>query len=613
MSVTTPKVLPLPTHLDTPSRAQLAVRLFAVAVAALGLLNIWSAILAKGPGRAHFLIEVIHVPLLVEHGSRTLIALFGMFLLMLARSLAHRKRQAWTITVTILAVAPFLHLAKGLDWEEAVICLILLCGLFFFRSLFWAENDQPSARQGVAAAAGLFLFAIFYGPIGFLALRREFWPRVTIQHAIDQSVQLITFGAGQVVLHPVTPRAAWFEDSLVIISTIASAYALFMLLRPVLPRDHSDDLQRMRARWMLKRWGAEPISYFTLLPDKRYIFGEENGIGEWCVAYRVIGHRAVALGDPLGDPAYAEEAIASFVSLCRKSDWQPSFYQVGSMYLSLYQKLGLRTLKVGQDAWVDLTTFSLRGKSFQDLRTALNKMGKLGIDVEHYYSANEMDNFTITELSAISAEWLQSRRGVEKSFAMGAFAPQTELFHDSRVFIARDRATRIVLGFVTFVPIFGQRSTFSAGSMASGWTLDLMRRRSDAINGIMEFLITSAALRFQSEGEREMSLGLSAMAGSDNEDDPHDIEMFMRARQLLFKRFHFSYSFDGLFSFKNKFGPCWQSRYLVYDGHANLLSTIYAILEAHSRRFLLLRLRNMIPKFERKRGEPGTLTRQSSL
>jgi phosphatidylglycerol lysyltransferase len=223
-------------------------------------------------------------------------------------------------------------------------------------------------------------------------------------------------------------------------------------------------------------------------------------------------------------------------------------------------------------------------------------MNKLGIEIEKFRSANGMDNFTITELSAISSEWLQSRRGVEKSFAMGAFAPQTELFHDSRVFIARDRTSRIVLGFVTFVPIFGQSDSGETTSLPQGWTLDLMRRRSDAINGIMEFLITSAALQFQEEGARAMSLGLSAMAGSDHEDDPHDSELFMRARQILFRRFNFAYSFDGLFAFKNKFGPCWQSRYLVYDGHANLLSTIYAILEAHSRRFLILRLRNLFPK-----------------
>jgi len=613
VSVSTLKVVPLPTHLDSPKRARFVVRLLAVAVAGLGFLNLWSAILAKGPGRAKFLLDVVHEPILLQHGFRTSIALFGLVLLMLARSLAHRKRQAWTITVAILAVAPWFHIAKGLDWEEAVICLVLLCGLFFFRSLFWAENDQPSARQGIAAASGLLLFAIFYGPVGFLALRRDFTPKVSIQNAIDQSIQLITFSSAKTILQPVTSRADWFENSLVLISAVAAGYALFMLLRPVLPRDHTDDLQRLRARWILTRWGGEPISYFTLLPDKRYLFAPEHSSAEWCVAYRVIGRSAVALGDPLGDPNYAEEAISTFVNFCRLQDWQPSFYQVSARHIEYYRKIGLRTIQVGQDAWIDLKTFSLQGKKFQDLRTALNKMAKIGIEIETYQSANGMDVYTTTELSAISTEWLQSRHGVEKSFALGAFAPQTELFHDSRVFIARDKATRIVLGFVTFVPVFVETSAGQPTPQPLGWTLDLMRRRSDAINGIMEFLITSAALKFQSEGAHMMSLGLSAMASSDTEDDPHEGELFTRARQLLFKRFNFSYSFDGLYQFKNKFGPCWKSRYLVYDGHSKLLSTIYAILEAHSRKFLILRLKNLIPRFEHRRTNSGTIERQTTL
>jgi phosphatidylglycerol lysyltransferase len=613
VSVSTTTVTPLATQPDTPRRAQIVVYILAISVAALGLLNLWSAILANGPGRAYFLRDVVHLPLLVLHGSRTLIALFGLFLIMLARSLANRKRQAWRIAVTILSIAPFFHLVKGLDWEEALICLILLCGLFFFRSLFWAENDQPSARQGVVAAAGLILFAIFYGPIGFLALRHEFRPHVTIQCAINQALQLITFSSDQAFLSPLSPRAEWFEDSLVIISTVALAYAVFMLLRPVLPRDHSDDLQRLRARWMLNCWGGEPISYFCLLPDKRYLFSEENSASEWCVAYRVVGRCAVALGDPIGDPMRAPDAITGFISFCRLQDWQPSFYQVSSKYLKHYQKAGLRSIKVGQDSWIDLVSFNLKGKAFQDLRTALNKMAKLGIDMEHFESAGDMDDFTITELSAISDEWLQSRHGVEKSFAMGAFAPQTELFHDSRVFVARETASRIVLGFVTFVPVFGHTEQDVPVQRPIGWTLDLMRRRSDAVNGIMEFLITSAALKFQAEGARAMSLGLSAMADSDDEDDPHDIELFTRARQLLFKRFNFTYSFDGLFVFKNKFGPCWKSRYLIYDGHAHLLATIYAILEAHSRRFLILRLRNMLQKDEPLHKSQGTLRGHSTL
>ena len=121
-------------------------------VAALGCLNIWSAILAHGPGRDRLLRDVVHMPLLLSHGSRTLTIIFGLILLVLARSLSRRKRQAWRLTVPLIAVSPFLHIVKGLDFEEALICLVLLALLLAHRRSFYAQNDRPSARQGAITA-----------------------------------------------------------------------------------------------------------------------------------------------------------------------------------------------------------------------------------------------------------------------------------------------------------------------------------------------------------------------------------------------------------------------------------------------------------------------------
>src|SRR5690242_6011165 len=109
-----PEMLPQPGPLARRRAAtDHAVLAMAVAVAALGALNLWSALLARGPGRAEFLRDVVHLPLLVAHGSRTLIALFGLGLLMLARSLARRKRQAWRLALLLAGASPFLHLTKG--------------------------------------------------------------------------------------------------------------------------------------------------------------------------------------------------------------------------------------------------------------------------------------------------------------------------------------------------------------------------------------------------------------------------------------------------------------------------------------------------------------------
>ena len=569
---------------------RLAVPLIALAVAALGVLNLWSALLAHGPGRAELLRDDLHLPLIVEHGSRTLIALFGLGLLMVARSLARQKRQAWRIASLMLAVAPFLHLAKGLDWEEAVICLLLLGILFQYRHMFWAENDQPSARQGVISAAGLFLFAALYGPIGMLLLRREFRPHPTLSLAVRASVALLTFSNPSSFLGTRTHRAAWFEDSLLIISSFALSYGLVMLLRPVFPREAAEEQQRMNARRLLECWGSSPLGYFTLLGDKHYVFEIESG-GAWGVAYRVIGQHAVALGDPLGDPERAEEAIDAFLRLCKGHDWKPSFYQVTGQNLYLYRRMGMKSLKIGQDSVIDLTAFSMKGKQFQDLRTALNKMAKMDIIAEECLHGSNLDSGSLAQMEAISSEWLLARHGTEKGFAMGSFSPQSELFHDSRIFFARQKSNGQVLGFLTFVPIYGKGET---EPVIDGWNLDLMRRPVDAINGVMEFLITTAAVRFQAEGAKRMSLGLSPLSGADSDDEPESLEIFERARGILFHRFNFFYSFDGLYGFKKKFAPQWDSRYLIYHSHADLFATIYAILEAHSPRRIASMLKQIL-------------------
>ena len=406
--------------------SRLAVPAIALAVALLGLLNLWSALLAHGPGRAELLRDDIHLPLIVQHGSRTLIALFGLGLLMVARSLARQKRQAWRIACLLLSIAPFLHLAKGLDWEEAVICLLLLGVLFQYRHMFWAENDQPSARQGLVAALGLFLFATLYGPIGFLLLRHEFRPEPNFLLAMRASTALLTFSSPDSLLLTRTHRGAWFEDSLLIIATFCAELRLVHAATPVFPREVSDERHRLAARHLLERWGAAPLGYFTLLPDKHYLFENADTGGSWGIAYRVIGQHAIALGDPFGHPERTEEAISEFLRLCKGHDWKPAFYQVTSRHMRCYKRMGLKALKIGQDSVIDLTTFTLKGKQFQDLRTALNKMAKMEVVCEEFTHGSSLDIDTLSQMEAISDTWLLSRHGSEKGFAMGSFIPQSQ-------------------------------------------------------------------------------------------------------------------------------------------------------------------------------------------
>ncbi|MDQ2798372.1 MAG: DUF2156 domain-containing protein, partial [Armatimonadota bacterium] len=175
------------------------------------------------------------------------------------------------------------------------------------------------------------------------------------------------------------------------------------------------------------------------------------------------------------------------------------------------------------------------------------------------------------EMSAISEGWRQAHRAKEGSFAMGGFDPDSALVQESRTFAARDTDTGRMLAFATFVPVFGE------GKM-QGWTLDLMRRRGDALHGVMDFLIISAAQQFAQEGASLLSLGLSPLAGA---DDPAEAAAVSHVRRFLFTRLNRVYNFQGLHTFKSKFATRWEPRYLIYRRGLGLTATAGAILKAH--------------------------------
>jgi phosphatidylglycerol lysyltransferase len=328
------------------------------------------------------------------------------------------------------------------------------------------------------------------------------------------------------------------------------------------------------ARRLLDRWGGAPLLFFALLPDKRYLFGDSED-AEWGVAYRVVGRHALALGDPLGDPNAIPQAVAAFVDLCRRQGWRPSFYQVTAAHLDTYRAAGLRPVKVGEDAQIALAEFSLAGKRFKNLRNDLRRVEKAGVALEVFGPDAPPPAAAISEMAAISAGWRQAHRAKEGSFAMGGFQPGSALFDQSRYFIARDLGTGRMLAFTTFVPVFGAGQEMPH---TRGWALDLLRRRPDALHGVMDFLIISAAQRFAEESADLMSLGLSPLAGA---EDAAETAAVSHVRRFLFTRLNRVYNFQGLHTFKGKFATQWEPRYLVSRRGPGLAATAGAILKAH--------------------------------
>src|SRR5262249_46433829 len=95
--------------------------------------------------------------------ARILTVALAIGLIWLSRSLARRRRRAWQLAIVVVVASAVAHLAKGLDFEEATISLLLLAALVHWRSRFDVPGDPASVRPLLGLGAALVGIAAFAG------------------------------------------------------------------------------------------------------------------------------------------------------------------------------------------------------------------------------------------------------------------------------------------------------------------------------------------------------------------------------------------------------------------------------------------------------------------
>jgi phosphatidylglycerol lysyltransferase len=368
------------------------------------------------------------------------------------------------------------------------------------------------------------------------------------------------FTADNAGLVPQTRFANFFADSIYAVGTVTLGYALLMLLRPVLLRNSASISERNKAQEVVAKYGRTTLARLALLPDKSYYFSVS---GKSTIAYVPKGRGAIALGDPIGPAEDRKEAILGFQEFCDRNDWYPAFYQTLPQDLEMYSTLGFRVVQIGEEAIVNLKTFTLKGKSNQNLRTAINRLTKAGHQIEFYEPP--LSSELMRQMKLVSDEWLQMVQGAEKKFSVGWF---------DEVYLRETRAAAI---HTPDGRISAFANMISAGDGVVG--VDLMRRRTEVENGTMECLFASMLQHCQELGYQEFDLGLSALAGVGEAEKSGRLE-----KVLIYLSDHLSkfYNFKGLHSFKDKFGPRWEPRYFVYPSLGSLPDVVVALIRADS-------------------------------
>lgn len=522
--------------------------------------------------------------------GRSVSLLSGLFLFLLAFGLARGKKQAWRVSICLLPISALVHLTRGGSGSHILIALLLWVGLVVLRAFFEVESDPWHMAQGVKLLFVGCVVLILYILIGLLLLQDQFVFPSTIEAGVYAIVQRAV-GLHSDALVPLTRHANWFLRSIFMLSMGVVFSGVLLLFRPVSLRwclanqQMAQFVAQQKTSSLMKRCGEQTLAFFALRVNiLKYIAPLHDGF----VAYRLSGSTVVTLGEPVCEKESYERVTRAFLNDCKKHDWQPTFYQVRPERLDFYRSLGFHTFKIGEEAILDLQTFKISGNAMSNVRSSSKKAEKEGVSVHWYEGVPPAD--VLSQIESVSRAWLteKGQKQQEMGFSMGRFCEVREMAARSEQLVQGDRSLpRYITGVcldrdnricavVTFTPIYGTL-TVQGKRENWGWSLDLMRRSPEAPYGVMEFMLVGAIERFKAQGAPLMSLGLVAMA-----DTSEEIQGYQRqVANFLSEHSEILQSHRSLFSFKRKFRPRWESRYLVVGSMFTIPKVALALLHVH--------------------------------
>lgn len=458
--------------------------------------------------------------ILMEGGTLASV-LAGTVLIVLSHGLMRRVRLAYGATVAALGIGIVAVLLNDRDYESAALLIVAIVALAPFRGAFHRRAALVEGAfgprwiamvLGIMAAAGAFFFLAHAATPYSNTLWIDFSSRSS------------------------TPRAlrAGLLGSIALLG-----FLLYLALRPARRADLAGAAVESAALAGILAAQDEPKAFMALTGDKQLMLSAQQ---DAFVMYARFGDYCVALGDPVGPEAAASALAWDFVEGAGSEGLMPVFYEVSQRYLPLWVEMGLSLHKIGEEAIVDLGSFSLADSRFERMRADYDRARRKGLVLE--LTRPPHSGALLEELKDISDGWLADQHAVEKGFSVGRFDP-AYLNHCEIALVRRDGR------IVAFANLLGAGTCRRVG-------IDLMRDRSGEGGGLRLFLFLALIERLQARGVAEFSLGLAALCG------PADRPAATRAGgsgKLVFRRGRAFYDFKGPRRFRQKFHPDWRPRY----------------------------------------------------
>ncbi|WP_196804643.1 bifunctional lysylphosphatidylglycerol synthetase/lysine--tRNA ligase LysX [Cellulomonas sp. URHD0024] len=505
-------------------------------------------------GSGHDVVSVLTIPIIPNVVYAALLASIGV-------ALNRRLRAAWWLLVVWWIVLPQLarltEMLDGGSWLNAVGFVLMsavLVQLWRCRGQFRARTRRGSfwaatafflvggavilfvgtwlvTRFGHTSGAGSSVYFVWDSMLGDLGLTDQA-SKATAPFWVRAVINLI----GAVVV-------------------LGSAYLLFRTPRYTHTLDAADEA---RVRTLLRDFGSEDsLGYFATRRDKSVLWdtGDAN-TARAGISYRVVGSVSLASGNPVGDPLRWPAAIEAWRRQARTNGWSLAVMGAGGAGALAYTEAGLKAWEIGDEAILDLRTFSLTGPGMKAVRQSVARLQRRGYTtrVERH---SALDTGRFTALDAAAARW-RGDGGDERGFSMALGRLGDDLDDDCVLVEAIDEEGRL-RGFLSFVP-WGR----------NGLSLDLMRRDPTADNGLVELMVSALAERAAAFGAGRLSLNFAMFReaferGAEVGAGP--IARLWRSSLVLASR---NWQLESLYRSNAKYQPDWQPRFICFEYASDL-------------------------------------------
>jgi len=513
----------------------------------LGVVNIISVLTPSIGERMHLLHN--YLPTEAIHASNYFILASGLLLLVTAAFMLKGLRSAWWFALLLSLGSLVGHLTKAIDYEEAIIAMVVMLSLFSTRREYVVRSNPRLRGIGIQTALISMAAVIIFGVIGFYFLDIRYF---NIDFSLAQSIKytlLNFFLVGSPDLVHGSKFTRYFIDTIQISGFSSMGFLVYTLIAPYVWKPEPQQAEMEKASMLAKQYGASAMDYFKLYHDKLLFFNEA---GNAFISYRVSGNFAVILENPVAENETAmADILQEFDRFCRDNGLKSISYRVPAESLEIYKSLDKKSLYIGQEAVVDITTFSLSGGDKKSMRNALNKVTERGFTAR--VIEPPLKEGLIQKLKAVSDEWLLETERNELVFSQGMFN-WNEIKNQPVIVV--ENAEEKVIAFLNIIPDYA----------ADEGTYDLIRKTNDAPNGVMDFMLIELFNYFKRQNIHFVNLGFAPLSGI---EIPEDITE--RSMKFAYEKIKGFSHYKGLREYKEKFSPRWHDKYLVYEHDFDLL------------------------------------------